>query len=400
MLFGFIEPPTRRRRLGQTLGIASLGLFAALLSLLGAPAVAALAGTLVPSANGSVFYITNAQDSGKGSLRQAIIDANQSPSTGTPDTFTVPAGVGPLDIQLQTPLPAVQDLVFFDARGLITITDTFTTPSANGLVLGGSSSGSTLSGLTVLGAGAAGVLVHSSGDLITGNTIGDTNGTGHDNHNGLVVIGNNNTIGGTAAGDGNLITGNRLNGVVLQDTFSRNVVEGNTIGGATIGNGGYGVLIRKGAFNNTIGGTSADAANTITHNFTGGVHVAGSSTNGDAILGNGVFANGGQGTGPGIRLSQGANDTISAPSIDSVKPDPAGTAVGGTGMPGTRIEVFGNSSCADPEGAAFLGTTTTGSDGTWQLTVQQQASGSGLTATQTAPSPTDTSAFSRCVSSG
>src|ERR1044071_5633282 len=58
------------------------------------------------------FVVTNTNDSGAGSLRQAIIDAN---ATSGPDdiTFNIP-GSGVHTIKPATPLPVVTDPVFID----------------------------------------------------------------------------------------------------------------------------------------------------------------------------------------------------------------------------------------------------------------------------------------------
>ena len=61
----------------------------------------------------------------------------------------------------------------------------------------------------------------------------------------------NNTVGGTAAGAGNLISGNLGGGVGIRDAGTTgNVVLGNTINGS----GGSMVIIDFGAANNTVGG--------------------------------------------------------------------------------------------------------------------------------------------------
>jgi hypothetical protein len=71
--------------------------------------------------------------------------------------------------------------------------------------------------------------------------------------------------------------------------------------------------------------------------------------------------------------------------------------ISGTGAGGTRIEVFANASCGDPEGDRFLGATTTNSSGSWTLPVPPQAVGTGITGTQTNRATRNTSAFSRCL---
>ena len=122
--------------------------------------------------------------------------------------------------------------------------------------------------MTIIGAKWAAILLDSSGDLIQGNTIGGTTAASQENRYGIfMVAGNNtiggavaNTIGGTGASAGNVISGNRLAGVAIAGAnTSGNLVEGNFIGtdsaqSNTIGNGVAGVLINAGAVNNTIGG--------------------------------------------------------------------------------------------------------------------------------------------------
>lgn len=114
-------------------------------------------------------------------------------------------------------------------------------------------------------------LVPSSGQTATntieGNYIGtDAGGTldlGNAGHGVFVERARNNTIGGTAAGAGNLISGNDGDGVQLVNSSGaagNNLVQGNRIGvnaagTAKLGNARYGVLI-DGQSTNTVGGTA------------------------------------------------------------------------------------------------------------------------------------------------
>lgn len=66
-----------------------------------------------PAARASTFMVTTTADSGAGSLRQAIADANANP--GTDNVFFAIPGGGPHVISLSTPLPALAQPVIVDA---------------------------------------------------------------------------------------------------------------------------------------------------------------------------------------------------------------------------------------------------------------------------------------------
>ncbi len=130
----------------------------------------------------------------------------------------------------------------------------------------------------------AGVLLDagSTGNVLAGNEIGtDANGSaGLGNHELGVDVSNasdNNTIGGTAAGAGNVISGNLWSGVVLTTGTSGTVVQNNFIGtnaGGTkaLPNIGYGIRIHA-ANDNTIGGTAHSAGNVISGNGKSGIYI-------------------------------------------------------------------------------------------------------------------------------
>src|SRR5262249_60463442 len=62
-----------------------------------------------------VFFVTNTDDSGPGSLRQAILDANANAGTSTLDSiqFNIP-GANLHTISPLSPLPEITDDVFLD----------------------------------------------------------------------------------------------------------------------------------------------------------------------------------------------------------------------------------------------------------------------------------------------
>ncbi len=96
---------------------------------------------------------------------------------------------------------------------------------------------------------------------------------------------------------GNVISGNRGNGITINGgQADANRVEGNFIGTLADGttadaNSGYGVAIGGGASGNSIGGTVSGAGNVIAYNTKAGIGETDQSLN-DSFRGNSIFANG------------------------------------------------------------------------------------------------------------
>jgi hypothetical protein len=258
------------------------------------------------------FVVTNTSDSGLGSLRQAILNANANPGLDT-ITFQIP-GSGLHTIIPLSPLPAVTDSVVIDgysqpgsrANSLsvgdnavlnIEIDGESAGSGANGLTLHGG--GSTVQGLMVDRFQYAAVYVDSaSPSLIQGNFLG-TNGTAALPNDFGVLIGGGatgNTVGGTAAGARNVVSGNNVGVVLIGAGTSGNVVEGdyigtNAAGTAALGNTSFGVYLLAGASSNTIGGTAAGARNVISGNAIYGVLMQDSVTSGNVVAGNYIGTN-------------------------------------------------------------------------------------------------------------
>src|SRR5205807_3064099 len=122
----------------------------------------------------------------------------------------------------------------------------------------------------------------------------------------------NNMIGGNTPAERNIISGNSEAGVrILNAGASSNVVQGNFIGpdvtGSTELGNGDGGQVGTGAQNNTIGGTATGAGNVISGN---GVAVDVSGGTGTVILGNFIGPNAAGtlaiGNGTGISISGGS----------------------------------------------------------------------------------------------
>ena len=106
----------------------------------------------------------------------------------------------------------------------------------------------------------------------------------------LLTDARNNTIGGTNPGEGNLVSGNGLSGINISDPGSTgNLVQGNFIGTdvsgtLALGNRDKGVDISSPG--NTIGGTTARAGNLISGNNGTGIHIMTGDATGNRVQGN------------------------------------------------------------------------------------------------------------------
>ncbi len=186
--------------------------------------------------------------------------------------------------------------------------------------LGGSCSGvcNLISGSSN-GVGIAMQGTTSSGNLIQGNFFGTsvTGTTALPNGQGSnidISQSNTVTIGGTAAGTGNLISGEAVQGVgILIDggvvgpvNIQGNFIGTTTTGNAVLGNGGAGIHI-VGSTNINIGGTTAAARNVI-----------GGNGNGFSPKGPGISVEGNAPFSTGTAVIQGNNIGIGADGITNI----------------------------------------------------------------------------------
>ncbi len=288
-----------------------------------------------------------------------------------------------------------------------------------GVDIGEGSTGNTVGGTSaaernVVSGNAEGIDVHGTGtstNTVSGNYVGtDPTGTvAVANGTGIAVFGGaeSNTVGGTASGSGNLVSGNDGAGVMIfDDGTGANTVAGNVIGVDSAGTAAlpnqFGVEILGGS-GNTIGGTATGSGNTIMFNTAAGVSVNGTvtPTTGISILGNSIDTNGGL----GIDLID-ANDDQTAPEVDAVSTSTTTTVDGSLDSIAStdfRIELFASPACDDSgagEGQTFLGAVTVTADSSGHATfsdsVAAQASGRQITATATNQTTGDTSEFSAC----
>jgi hypothetical protein len=181
-------------------------------------------------------------------------------------------------------------------------------------------------GLAIGGFAGHGVVLQDPGsDVVQGNYIGlqaDGSTVAGNGLNGIFVNGTfNNTIGGTVAEAGNVISANGQDGVSLTGSAATgNLVQGNLVGvgsdGVTpLGNAVDGVAIVGGAHDNMVGGLATGAGNTIAYSGNDGVLV--DTGKGNAILSNRIFASGNL----GIELLNGGNNNQIAPTLASAPRD-------------------------------------------------------------------------------
>ncbi len=175
----------------------------------------------------------------------------------------------------------------------------------------------------------AGVYVYTStgtNTVIQGNYIGtNANGTAAlPNGGGISVFTDKVVIGGSGPGQGNLISGNSGGGIGTGDDT---IIQGNLIGtDATgtlaIGNGGYGINISGDKA--IVGGINSGEGNTIAYNTKSAIYLYKTSTKNNSIRGNAIYANGGL----GIDLQ-----AVTTSGDDGVTPNDVGDSdVGGNNL--------------------------------------------------------------------
>jgi subtilisin family serine protease len=208
-------------------------------------------------ASSAAISVTNTNDSGAGSLRQALTDANANGNFSV-ITFNI-AGGGNQVITPSTPLPVITQPIYIDgytqpgsqaaafnqtATLRILINGASAGANQHGLVV--NAHNSTVRGLAIYNFGGAGLVVNNLNALVEGCYLG-TNGTSAlPNLNGIVVNGLNATIGGESIASRNLISGNSQSGVVITAggaALFGNYIGTDSSGTADLGNGADGITV-------------------------------------------------------------------------------------------------------------------------------------------------------------
>jgi hypothetical protein len=252
------------------------------------------------AAPASTLLVTNTNDSGAGSFRQAILDANAIPGA---DVINFSISSGAQRITLTSLLPVISDAVTIDGTtqpGFAGSPIIEITP--DGQVIGDglkiTAGNSVVRGLVLNRfRGHALFIETGGGNVVEGNYIGtevNGNGVAANIQNGVFVLSStNNRIGGLTLAARNVISGNFGNGVHIA-LASGNLVQGNYIGVNAAGTAALpnesGVVLFNNASNNTVGGSSASARNVISGNRTAGMRIENGS-NGNEVQGNFIGTN-------------------------------------------------------------------------------------------------------------
>jgi parallel beta-helix repeat protein len=336
----------------------------------------------------STYLVNTTADSGAGSLRQAILNAD---AQGGANTINIAIGSGVQTIQVGSStgqaLPTITCSVTIDGTSqlgyngspLIELNGSSAGSGANGLSITGGNS--TVHGLVIDQFGQNGIyLSGGGGDLIVGNYIGtDVSGTvskGNGN-DGIRIESSGNTVGGVTTtpetGAGNVISGNKGNasgnlnaaGGISISTANNNVVEGNLIGTnaagtGALGNSGFGVIVLGTSTGNNIGGTGTTARNVVSANGRSGIGIALGAT-GNSVMGNyigtditGKYAIGNASN--GVLVTQNSNGN----TIDNNVVSGNGVSVAAAGV--NIINSNNNVVQGNFIGTDSTGTTSTGTD--------------------------------------
>jgi hypothetical protein len=323
--------------------------------------------TLTPQEE--TIIVTSAADSGPGTLRQALLDAQEG-DTITFDPAVFPPST-PATIFVASELPGI---------------------NANNLMLDASNAGVILDGSYLSGDWQRGLqIVSSQGSVVQGLQIANFSGpaidiAGDSRH---TIIGGDRAIGSGPFGQGNQFIHNAIGVDLATPGTTQNLITGNLMGTdaagvAQLGNERSGVWICEGANGNTIG-----PDNVIAYNGQAGIVVEGPDSVRNTITQNSIHDN----AWPSINLRvDWANERIPFPGVYAF--DLAAGVISGATCSHCTVEIFSD---ATYEGAIFEGRVTADDRGAFTFDKGSAFAGPHLTTTATDPGG-NTSMFSMATS--
>lgn len=322
--------------------------------------------TATPMPQGKTITVTSVEDSGTGTLRQALLDAKVGDSIIFAPTIFPPAN--PASIVLRSGLPQI-------GQGHVTID-----ASDAGVVLDGSQAG---------GEWTAGIEVSSSFNTVSGLQVVHFTGPGVliNPEAGFNTIGGDRNVGSGLLGQGNLF-GDTSDGIVIMG--SDNHVAGNLIGTDITGTGdkgnrGTGVLLWGDASRNVIGPENIIAYNGV--DAGGGVEIRGVDAQGNLITENSIHDN--ASVGIFHNITDGIVSKLPVTPVILAFDIAAGLAEG-LACPLCSVEIFSTNS---KDGEVFEGQVVADDSGNFSLDKGTSFSGPWLTATSHSADE-NTSAFS------
>jgi gliding motility-associated-like protein len=255
------------------------------------------------NAKAVIYQVTTTTFAGVGSISQAVTNANASPGKDT-IYFSI-AGAAPFTIILTTNLNVSESLLIdgtsqtgYNSLAPKPVVELKNSPAMAIIV---SSGAAEIRALALNNCSAAGIVLTTSNNIITGCYIGIALDGVTDSGNAASGIdiasnSNNNIIGGSLLAERNVISGNSAHGISIT-TSSNNTIVGNYIGTnaagtAAVGNSANGIQFSANSINNIVGGTSPTLTNVISGNSQHGIEVNACPTN--RFFGNiiGLQANG------------------------------------------------------------------------------------------------------------
>jgi hypothetical protein len=323
----------------------------------------------VSSQAATTFVVTNTNDSGAGSLRQAILDANANSGA---DLITFNIGSGLQTISPTTTLPEISDAVVidgttqpgFNGSPLIEINASNISELANRAVLVLTGGNITVKSLIINHFKDGGIsIITAGGNRIEGCYIGiDATGNAETNSQGNGISVNdspNNIIGGTTPNSRNVIAAIDFHAIAIFGfNANGNQIMGNYIGINAAGTAALPVSsgVSLATSNNIVGGTTVAARNVIGAGNNAGVLIQpfGFGTSGNVIQGNyiGTDATGSVALGfiqHGVVIFGSSDNNV----IGGASPG-ARNVISGNGF-GFRIDGFGSGTDGPPTGNVLQG---------------------------------------------
>ena len=329
------------------------------------------------SAEAATYTVSNRNDSGAGSLRQAILDANANPGRDT-IAFNI-TGATPYNIIPVSELPPIDEAVRIDGTtqpgyvdapliGLVGLN----LGRVNGLTL--QATDCEVRALAINRFQGNGIQINGNSNVVAGCFIGTslagTAKLANDAAGVTIVNGLANRVGGTNTNDRNLISGNGTGIYIVGFDATNNVVQGNFIGTdvngtSRLGNENVGVLLS--APRNLIGGTTPGERNIISGNGLSGVYLNDIGATGNRVMGNyiGLRVNG---SAPASNGVDGITIYYARENVIGGSTPGAGNVISGNNERGVLIigptavsnSVAGNFIGTDAAGIADLGNRYTG----------------------------------------